>query len=226
MQARQIRNLSAPEYLVFPLVDIDESPLGRAYLDFQQLGQRLISQGAPASQVADQGPIDITLFYRDRRLEDPMNASTWAAEMLRSFRGTLSDELLLACAVSTANLMRWFLVPSAENYARIPAMARPTSLQRIKPHPAWVDLMVFPAFRDALVNNVRDWVEPCVRAGWQLLWKRPLEEALMHDTRSQRIFLTSEFASFVAKPENWLMQRTILQDFPEIEGSEMNIAPS
>lgn len=224
VQARQTLRFSTPDYLLFPLVDQDESPLGRAYLDFQQHGRRLMAQGIPATQVVDQGLIDVTLFFRDRLPEDPVNASTWTSEMLRAFRGTLSDTLLLACAVGVANLMRWFLMPTPESYRNMPAIVRPTDMQRLKPHPAWVDLMVFPSFRDALIGNLRDWVEPCLRARWEVLWPGSLEDALIRDADSQRVFITPEFADFVVKPKNWLMQRVILQDFAEIEGSEINIA--
>lgn len=223
VQACQILNFSAPEYLIFPLVETDDSPLARTYVDFQRLGQRLIAEGTPPLQVADQGLIDVTLYFRDRLPEDPVNASTWTAEMLRSFRGTFSDKLLLACAVGVGNLMRWILMPTPENYANIPSNVRPTNLQRLKPHPAWVDLMVFPSFRNALINDLRDWVGPCMKAKWELLWPHSVEEALVHHAYTQRIFLAPEFAAYVVDPKNWLMQRSILDEFPEIEGSEINI---
>jgi hypothetical protein len=164
VQARQILNVSTHEHLIFPLLDTNETPLGRTYTDFQRLGQDLIASGAPPLQVADQGLIDVTLFFRDRLTEDPLNASTWASEMLRSFRGIFSDDLLLGCAVSVTNLMPWFIVPTRENYSNIPTIFRPTRLQRFVPHPSWVDLMVFPSFRNALINNVGDWAEPCMRS--------------------------------------------------------------
>lgn len=223
VQARQVRSFATPEHLVFPLVEIDDSPLGRTYTDFQRLGQNLIANGTPPSQVADQGLIDITLFFRDRLPEDPVNASTWTSEMLRSFRGTFSDELLLACAVCTASLMRWLLVPTPENYANVPPIARPTQQQRLIPHPSWVDLMVFPTFRNALINRLRDWVEPCVNAGWNVSWPHSLDEALVRQPSSQRVFLAPKFAAFVVDPKNWIMQRSILDHFPDIKGSEMYI---
>ena len=225
VQARQTLKFSTPEHLLFPLVDMDDSPLGRAYIDFQQLGQRLIAEGTPPSQVADDGMIDVTLFFRDRLPKDPMNASTWTAEMLRAFRGTLSDEILLACAVGVGRLMRWFVMPTPENYRKVPSMVRPTDLQRLKPHPAWVDMMVFPTFRNALINNLRDWVGPCTKARWEVLWPHPLEDALVRDADSQHVFVDPKFADYVTNPNNWLMQRVILEEFPDIEGSEINISP-
>lgn len=224
VQARQLRSFSTPEYLIFPLIDIDDTPLGRSYTEFQRLGQNLMAEGLPSSEVADQGLIDVTLYFRDRVPEDPVNASTWTSEMLRSFRGTFSDQLLLACAVCVGSMMRWILMPTPQNYANLPPIARPTHLQRLRPHPAWVDLMVFPSFRNALINNLRDWVEPCVKAKWELLWPYALEDALIRQAQTQRIFLTPEFAAYVVDPKNWVMQRSILNDFPEVEGSEINIS--
>lgn len=224
IQARQNLNFFVPDHLIFPLADVDESPLGRAVTDFQQLGRRLIAQGLPPTQVADQGLIDVTLFFRRRLPEDPLNASTWASEMLSSFRGTFSDQLLLACAVCVGTLMRWFLMPTPENYSNIPSIARPTHMQRFKPHPAWVDLMIFPSFRNALIHNLRDWVEPCIKAKWEFLWPYPLEEALVRHAHTQQIFLTPDFSTYVDNPKNWLMQRSILEEFSEIQASEINIS--
>lgn len=224
VQCHQALNFSIPDHFIFPIVDIDESPLGRAITDFRQLGARLIARGTPLCQVADQGLIDVTLFFRERLPEDPVNASTWASEMLRAFRGTFSDRLLLACAVCVGSLMRWFLAPTPERYAQVPSIVRPTRLQRLKPHPPWVDVMIFPSFRNALVDRLRDWVEPCMEAGWDLLWSRPLEQALFHDARTQQIFLTPEFAVYIDNPKRWLMRKSILEEFSEIQGSEIIIS--
>lgn len=143
--------------------------------------------------------------------------------MLKSFRGTFADELLLACAVSVASLMRWFTSPSRETYGKVPSMMLPTKSQKMKPHPSWIDMMVFPSFRDALVQQPRDWVEPCLRAEWQILWPHTLDQALNRHEDSQQIFISQEFAAFTVDPRNWMMTRRLLQDFPEVEGTEIHI---
>jgi hypothetical protein len=203
--------VSLPEHQVRSLIDTDESPLGRSFTDFQHAGRQI--------GVVDEGPIDVTLFFRDRMPHDPVNASTWASEMLRTFRGVLADELLLACAVCVTSLMRWSIFPTAENYARMPAIARPTRLQRAKPHPAWIDLMIFPAFRDALIEKQRDWVGPCTRAEWKVCWSGSVAVVQMAD----RMVLSDAFIAYVVNPQNWTMRRCILEDFPEIADSEMRI---
>jgi hypothetical protein len=102
-------------------------------------------------------------------------------------------------------------VPTPESYSNIPTIFRPILLQRIIPHPSWVDLMVFPSFRNALINDLRDWAGPCMRAHWELLWPRTLEEALIRDDTG-RVLLHPEFADLVMDAKNWLMQRTILDE--------------
>jgi hypothetical protein len=223
IQACQVRNVLAPEHLVCSLVDNDESPLSRTFTDFQQLARRLISQGIPTSQVVDQGSVDVTLFFRKRLPEDPVNASTWASEMLRTFRGVLADDLLLACALCTATLMRWWIMPTADNYLNIPDMVRPTRLQKCKPHPAWMDLMVFPSFRDALILKERDWVGPSTRADWRVTWSGSIEAAIVHDHSTRRTLLHPSFASHVADVRNWTMKTSILNHFPELAGSEVRL---
>lgn len=77
VQAQQMLNFSTPSFLILPLLDgLDNSPLSRATLDFIRLGRQRIAGGTPLAEVADEGPIDVTLFFRDRISTDPLNAST------------------------------------------------------------------------------------------------------------------------------------------------------
>ena len=64
-----------PKYRECPLIEIDQSPLGRVHTDFQRLGQQLISQGVPAEDVRSDR-VDVELSFREGRSEDLMTTST------------------------------------------------------------------------------------------------------------------------------------------------------
>ncbi|KAL1891428.1 hypothetical protein Sste5346_007692 [Sporothrix stenoceras] len=49
--------------------------------------------------------------------------------------------------------LRWCLCPTKENYEAIPEFLRPTPLQRRVPHPAWVDMIIWPDVRDSLIRG-------------------------------------------------------------------------
>lgn len=49
--------------------------------------------------------------------------------------------------------LRWCLCPTKENYEAIPDFLRPTPLQRRVPHPAWVDMIIWPDVRDSLIRG-------------------------------------------------------------------------
>ena len=226
VQKQQSLLFSTPEYLVTPLADTDDSPLSSALTDFIKLCKQLMVEKTHSTQLINQDLLDVTLFFRERQPHDPINISSWASEMLRVFRGVFSDQLLLACAVCVTHLVQWLIFPTAENYSKMPLIARPTSLQRLKPHAAWIDLMIFPTFRNALVERSRDWAEPCMRAKWELIWSNPLEDALHRDEVGTRVFLSREFVLHAGVPENWVMQDSIFTDFPEVRNSEMRICRS
>ncbi|KJR86671.1 uncharacterized protein SPSK_02410 [Sporothrix schenckii 1099-18] len=49
--------------------------------------------------------------------------------------------------------LRWCLCPTKENYEAIPDYLKPTQLQRRVPHPAWVDIIIWPDVRDSLIRS-------------------------------------------------------------------------
>lgn len=174
----------------FPLIEEDNSPLARVYTDFQKLGQQLLSEGVELTQVVDQGPVDVTLLFRTRQSSDPMSASTWAAELQRTFAPDFPSVLLLAGADMLARFMRWLTSPTVENYANIPAMMRPTPLQRLIPHPASVDVIAMPFFRDAVIHNTKDFIGIFARAGLGVFWPLTVNYACYTEESTGRIFIT------------------------------------
>ncbi|KPI40630.1 uncharacterized protein AB675_10759 [Cyphellophora attinorum] len=208
-----------------PLLDNSDTPLGRVYTDFQQIGRRLIAQGTHVDQIVPMGRVDVTLLFRRRRPGDPVNASTWAAEVVHMWQGILNDRVRLASALTLATLMGWLIHPTAETWARIPHYHRPTQLSRLKPHPAELDLLLGEV-RDLLIDSYKDYVGPMSKAGWdfrQGLWERPLEDALDRDAEDGRVYIRPEFAALCYDVNNYTMNSSVLDTWPTLK-TKLNIS--
>ncbi|CAK7200862.1 hypothetical protein SEUCBS139899_003561 [Sporothrix eucalyptigena] len=59
----------------------------------------------------------------------------------------------LAFLYKLALFLRWCLCPTKENYDALPEFMKPTMLQRRVPHPAWVDMIIWPDVRDNLIRG-------------------------------------------------------------------------
>ena len=123
-----------------------------------------------------------------------------------------------------AKFMRRLILPTARNYAKIPPKIRPTRLQRLIPHPASVDVVAMPFFRDAAIHDMRDFVGAFARAGLGVHWPYTVNEALIADPATGRVFAAPDFATHVGNPKNWILGKNVLKDFPGALESECTIA--
>ncbi|CCF47179.1 hypothetical protein CH063_15668 [Colletotrichum higginsianum] len=94
-------------------------------------------------------------------------------------------------------MRNWNILPTATNYALMPAMIRPTQLQRFVPHRMTIDLVPHPAIRDALIHKFRDWLSPGTT-----------------DTGG---------TSHATNGSNWSLDKSIRAMYPEIEGMGFRI---
>lgn len=227
-QKLQLRNFQQPVWQVVPVWETDDSPLGRAYIGFHRIGQR--SSKTLVSQ--DLGLIDATLLFRKRRATDLFSADNWASELQSCFVEPVTYTIKLASVYVLACLMRWLLNPTQETYATVPALMRPTLQQRMRSHPASVDVVAMPAIRDALIDNMRDFLDAILQAGLDVSWPRSVNEALLVirpkganiRNTDEHVFISPEFAAHVGNPKNWILGRKILAHFPELATSDTTIS--
>jgi len=135
-------NLRIPEYLIQPMLfDEERCPMAAAYTDFRDYGRRQLAAGNPIETVLGSPKVDLALYFRERRPEDPHTPNTWACEYMRLLTD-LDIFVALACVFTYARFMRWVIAPSAETYALLPEAMRPTPLQRLIRHHPGVDLPI------------------------------------------------------------------------------------
>ena len=157
VQKRQIANYTIPVYLIQPLILIENSTLSRVYTDYLVAARQQIADGFPVESIMGPDFVCVDLFFRDRVPSDAFDVSTWACELMKPFddhndfarlAGVLMNAYLMkvctscvSCRVSCADGGEWLIMPSAETYAKVPKLIRPTLAQRLIPHVPAIDVV-------------------------------------------------------------------------------------
>ncbi|RJE17322.1 hypothetical protein PHISCL_10341 [Aspergillus sclerotialis] len=94
--------------------------------------------------------------------------------------------------------MRWLLVPTLQNYHRLPDMMKPTPAQCMVPHIGAIETIPLPPVRDAAINKLRDWLTPLIQAEWGVNWPHGLDSAVEQDASTGATVLTQRFIDHVS----------------------------
>ncbi|KAK7515291.1 uncharacterized protein IWZ02DRAFT_62426 [Phyllosticta citriasiana] len=214
IQSHQMSNFHVPVHFLQPLWETDPSPLSRVVQDYRDIARQAYSN---TLRVSVQTRTEITAFFRERIIErgaEVPTTSDWASEMNKSFED-VDIFVRLACLYFQTHLMLWMVNPTAETYARMPDMIKPTPCQMMVPHISPVDTVPLPAMREALVHNLRDWVAACA-GSLSVNWSHGLDACVETDPLTGRIYLIREFEEHVSKHENWSVDSAFLDFFPEL----------
>ncbi|KAF2840056.1 hypothetical protein M501DRAFT_932018 [Patellaria atrata CBS 101060] len=220
VQVQQMLNLQTHEYAIPSCIWSDNTPMSNLFFSFRDGARKMIANGTPAHVVIGHAPqFDVELFFRDRNDQDPPhNADSWACEVLKSVSDFDIFVLLASCALYTA-YMRWNILPTAELYALMPPMIRPTRHQRCLPHAMPLDLVPHPVIREALLGQYRDWLSPgTLHSGATSVgWPYSIESAVSVDSLTGRRVLTNAFIEHATNPDNWSLDKSIRDMYPEID---------
>ena len=113
LRQQQVLNLRIPEYLIQPLLFGEERcPMAAVYTDFRDYGRRQIAAGMSAEAVLGSPKIDLALYLRERKADDPHTPATWACEFMRLLKD-FDIYVALACIFTYARFMHVsYCVPS------------------------------------------------------------------------------------------------------------------
>lgn len=121
---------------------------------------------------------------------------------------------------------RWRIIPTRENFARIPHFLRPTAEQISQPHPPRIDMVPWPSLRLALMNQHLDsqldetleLLACCLKLRWP--WGK--EFLRMRDDGSRE--LVDEFLKMVMSLDGWGITREFAVAYPHlVEGLKLHI---
>ncbi|KAH6971561.1 hypothetical protein BKA56DRAFT_693124 [Ilyonectria sp. MPI-CAGE-AT-0026] len=117
-----------------------------------------------------------------------------------------------------SHLLRWYICRTKESYDQLPSCIRPTLLQRTVPHPAWIDVIVWPEVRDAIIQHM-DWsrfyefravVSKSLCVGWPHMDTRAVFES--GDGKNYK--LSSVFEQHLRDGSNWTVGADAAEAFP------------
>ncbi|EXJ71372.1 uncharacterized protein A1O5_05179 [Cladophialophora psammophila CBS 110553] len=218
VQRQQLVNLDIPEYLVQPMLfEGERCPMAAAYTDFRDYGRRQLAAGFPVEVVLGSSQVDLALYFRERRPDDPHTPATWACEYMRLLKN-FDIYVALAWVSTYAHFMRWTIAPSAETYALLPDAMKPTPLQRLVRHHPGVDLPIFPEMRDGLIQDMRDYIMAIQTLGCSVNWAHGLEAAITTDPETGTMTLSDTFASHICSLSHWSISQKFADVFPEMRG--------
>ncbi|KAJ4256797.1 hypothetical protein NW762_008893 [Fusarium torreyae] len=121
-----------------------------------------------------------------------------------------------------SHLLRWYICRTEESYEQLPAFIRPTKMQLSIPHPAWIDVIIWPEVRDAIIQKM-DWsrfeeYRQIVSRSLSVNWPHSDPRSILQigdDGKSYR--LSDTFERHICTPENWSVDKAAAEAFPFLE---------
>lgn len=109
------------------------------------------------------------------------------------------------------------IVPTPENYDKIPQLYKPTMGQTTTSHSAVVEFCPIPMLREALCRHHRDFL-PILAKGISCNWLYTEETCLETNSNNGNVLLTDAFCLHILNPENWTVRSDTFDMFPECLG--------
>ncbi|UPL02491.1 hypothetical protein LCI18_013425 [Fusarium solani-melongenae] len=204
VQDAQLRNFTVPIWAVTILNTLpDPGGLREAFTRVYNEATRLLQEGTALEKVVGTHPEIAALFDQDV-FDKSTILSKWAAQMVHSVKLKGYDFTCFASMYVFWYLMRWMISPSPETYAVIPEWIRPTPNQLFIPHINMVDFVIWPGFRELVVQlpSMQEHMEWLIDLSnsIQCEWPYELDQALYKDEASGNIDLVD-----LAKQHVWTL---------------------
>ncbi|KAJ6786129.1 hypothetical protein PWT90_04864 [Aphanocladium album] len=164
------------------------------------------------------------LWEEMRRLDFPSVGSLLNPEddkrtPLSTLIGRHSQTMTIA---SMAARTAWQISPTEENYMAMPEFYRPLPIQLIKPHPRWVDFIIWPAVREQVIKQMDCATQQSVffeahAATLNCNWPGEVADILTTSDSGEVVF-NPDFVAHINKIENWTVGRELVERLPFLKG--------
>jgi len=207
IQDTQISNLFLPTWAMLPINTMpDPGSLKRAVPSILQQATSLISMGVSIEQIIEIHPNIAALWDKEVYTHSGI-LSKWAVGMTH---GVYMKGNTFSCFGSMYLfwcLMRWMISPSPETYNAIPEWFRPTPNQLFMPHINIVDFIVWPAFRELVVQipamqERMEWMMD-LSLNLQCDWSFAMGEALWTSEETGQVDLCDAARDVARDVGNW-----------------------
>lgn len=120
-------------------------------------------------------------------------------------------------------IMRWQILPTQENYDRLPDWVTPRPSQLFTPHPPWIDHLPWPKMRDKLVRdyNPRDYLFDNffipMTSTLSLNWPYEPADSLLSNLEGDDLMINPVFERHLRRLENWSLGPAFAKAFPGLD---------
>ncbi|KAK4551250.1 hypothetical protein LTR86_011271 [Recurvomyces mirabilis] len=171
--------------------------------------------------------IDLDIVLSDSLLEvPPVKVAQWVALEAKSFDSLGFPERLGFIFLIT-RFLKWMILPSTENYRRVPSFMRPTDTQVEVPHSMCFDLIPWPDIRDALILDptyhhtlarTSLGIAPFLSVNWQYSPGDIIEFDMSDGTWK----LSALFERHIEDAGNWSVEHEAVDRMPILESKAGN----
>ncbi|OAA34971.1 hypothetical protein NOR_08211 [Metarhizium rileyi] len=200
-------------------------PLDSLLLNFLSERRQRIAEGVPVHEVIGPRYPSVSSLLNPSNSTYSHPLSRVFTDILSTFPGIARLPERVACLYVMFHLMRWQISPTRDNFDRIPGCLAPTQSQMDHAHPAWLDLIPFPAMRERLARtwdprqyDLDNWFIPfttSLRVSW------PYEETdtllLLPDT--DEVVMNPVFERHIRNMDSWKLGQRFATAFPELAGT-------
>ncbi|KAI0098922.1 hypothetical protein GGR51DRAFT_536938 [Nemania sp. FL0031] len=119
-------------------------------------------------------------------------------------------------------LIAWLVQPTREAYVGLREIFPPQPNQQAIPHPQWMDFILWPHLRSAVIERQVDYNTPEFRhvycTNLRLKnWPVAVTEAFTVDFSTGSVYATAEFSEYVWDLRNWGMHENFTRRYPQLE---------
>lgn len=224
IQIQQLRPFRSSIQTCLPVTIVGEGQaayITRAALSFKDVCRSMILAGASTESILSTDGLDLELFFRDRRPDDPHNVSTWACEFAKTWT-FLPLYFRLASVHWVGTFMRWLILPCRETYDMLSPLMRPIPSQLLIPHSVDVDFCHVPCIRNSQLDRGPTWVDLITADSHRLDWALPDDaciETVVDKSGRPVQRLSKDFLVKVDHLESWSLSSKVLANYPDIAGS-------
>jgi len=189
-------------------------------MTFIQSRRGLIANGYPAPVVLGSPDADVSAALRpsgNPTASQPV--STWVGHttsgMLANHKQLLATRL--AAVLIVQDLLRWQILPTEDNYCRIPEWYRPIPAQRKIPHDALIDYIPWPFARDYLIKNPAAFVVGCFSPSISFDWPYSEDDIFCCDSSTGERKISPVFIKSVRDLNNWSVRALVFDLCPALK---------
>lgn len=195
----------------------------KAWADTMNKARQLIASGVKPEELTGAFPT-VTALFDKREYDTAPMISKWAVQFIYSSQHEDYSFTSMASVWIVWVIMRWMIHPTPDTYSAMPNWIRPTELQVFVPHIDMVDCIIWPYFRDYVIQRPEmqhgglQWLAACT-AGVKVSWAGTVEDALCIDEATGKRKLNAEAETALRDLNNWSLAASYRAFMPGIDGN-------